>query len=296
MRFTATSLSILLILNLGLFSPMAQARPNFGPVDMGEFYTTLPEPSANTALGSLLKAEKIHSTIAGVQAWRIAYVSSDLQGQQTLVTGLVAAPMEPPPSSGRPIVAWAHGTTGTAQTCGPSQLLNPAQPLNQYFLMSGNSWSDFGLPAMEAFIKAGYVIVATDYQGLGGGGKHQYTVSVTQAQDVINSIRAATMLKEAGTGSKALIYGWSQGGGATLTAAGLKDYLHTQGSANDKIELVGFVAMAPFDVAVTIPAKISTEAEAAKFLQELGATFSSNIFNFTHYAQNIWGMVAAFQN
>ena len=39
-------------------------------------------------------------------------------------------------------------------------------------LPSGTSYSDFGLPAMEEFLKRGYVIVATDYQGLAGPGDH----------------------------------------------------------------------------------------------------------------------------
>ena len=49
--------------------------------------------------------------------------------------------------------------------------------------MGGDSWTDYGLPAVGEFINAGYVVVGTDYQGLGGGGKHQYVVSVTQAND-----------------------------------------------------------------------------------------------------------------
>ncbi|TAK73194.1 MAG: lipase, partial [Gammaproteobacteria bacterium] len=190
--------------------------------------------------------------------------------------------------------AWAHGTTGTAQSCGPSQILNPTQPLNQYFLMNGNSWTDFGIPAVESFIKSGYVIVATDYQGLGGGGKHQYTVSISQAHDVINSIRAVTQLKEAGAGSKAIVYGWSQGGGATITAAGLNDYVQTNDSVNNHFELIGFVAMAPYDVAVAFPDNIKSNAQATSYMQKLSDSFGTNVFNFTHYAQNLWGMAAAF--
>ena len=282
-------------LYLSLCPLLALATPNFGPVDMGDFYSSLPDAADPSAkLGSLVKSEQIPSTMPGVQAWKIAYISSDVNGKKTVVTGIVAAPTGPAPATGRPIMAWAHGTTGTAETCGPSQMLNPAQPLNQYFLMNGNSWTDFGLPAMEAFIKAGYVIVATDYQGLGGGGKHQYTVAATQARDVIDSIRAATLIKDAGAGSKAIVYGWSQGGGATLAAAGLSDYLHAKGTAQDNISIVGFVAMAPFDVAVTLPANINTAAEATAAQQKLGQSFESNVFNFTHYAQNMWGMVAAF--
>lgn len=275
-----------------LFSSHCYATPIFGPVDMGPFYTSLPNVNPNDPLGKLIKVEKIATSLSHADAWKIAYVSSDAMGKKTLSTGIVVAPQGN--AVNRPIVAWAHGTTGTAQTCGPSQVLNPAQPLNQYFLMNGNSWTDFGIPAIEPFIKAGYAVVATDYQGLGGGGKHQYTVSVSQAYDVINSIRAITQLKAANAGSKAIIYGWSQGGGATITAAGLTDYLHARDSVNNNIELIGFVAMAPYDVAVTFPDNIKTDAEATAYLQKLSDSFGDNIFNFTHYTQNLWGMVAAF--
>ena len=288
MRCVATQffLKALVLLSLSL--------PAFAPVAMGSFYTTLPTLNPNAKLGALVKAEKIQTSMPNVQAWKIAYVSSDVLGHKTLVTAVVAAPRGNPPQAGRPIVAWAHGTTGTAETCGPSEVLNPAQPLNQYFLASGNSWTDFGLPAMTAFMKAGYVIVATDYQGLGGGGKHQYTVAATQAHDVINAIRAVTQLKGADAGLRAIVYGWSQGGGATLAAASMPDYLHAKGSVQDHIQLIGFVAMAPYDISVTFPDKKLNNVEATKYLKQLNAQFSNNIFNFTHYIQNLWGMVAAF--
>ena len=109
---------------------------------------------------------------------------------QDISTALVIAPKGRVPKGGRPIVAWAHGTTGTAQNCGPSQALNPAQKLNQYFLIGGNSWLDYGVPAIETWLKQGYVTVATDYQGLGGGGAHQYAIATVQGRDVINSVRA----------------------------------------------------------------------------------------------------------
>lgn len=280
---------------LGLITFSTHATPDFGPVDMGEFYNTLPTVPTEAKLGSLIKSEPIKTNVPGVQAWKIAYVSSDVNGHKTLVTGVLAAPLKNSASQKpRPVMAWAHGTTGTAQNCGPSQLLNPAQPLNQYFLMNGNSWSDFGLPAMEAFINAGYVIVATDYQGLGGGGKHQYAVAASQAHDVINSIRAATLIKEARAGNDAIIYGWSQGGGATLAAAGMSNYLATADSANNQIKILGFVAMAPYDIGVIMPDQIKTEQEALTHLKDIGTLFGANVFNFTHYAQNLWGMVAAF--
>jgi hypothetical protein len=127
------------------------------------------------------------------------------------------------------MIAWAHGTTGTAQSCGPSQMLDPAKSLNQYFLVGGDSWTDYGLPSVETFIKEGYVVVGTDYQGLGSGGRHQYSVAVTNGRDVINSVRAAGSMKETGGGRKAVVYGWSQGGGAALGGASLTDYIAPQG-------------------------------------------------------------------
>lgn len=281
---------------LMVFSTPIWATPDFGPVAMGPFYSSLPAVNTADKLGKLIKVEKIRTAVPGAQAWKIAYVSSDVAGNKTLATGILVAPIGASGAANRPIMAWAHGTTGTAQNCGPSQIRDPAQPLNQYFLMSGNSWTDFGIPALDTFIKAGYVVVATDYQGLGGGGKHQYSVAASQAQDVINSIRAATELKETGAGSKAIVYGWSQGGGAAIAAAGLADYVKAADSVNNNIDLIGFVAMAPFDVAVVFPDSIKSNADAKTSLQKLSASFGTNIFNFTHFTQNLWGMVAAFPN
>ena len=98
-------------------------------------------------LGQVLRLERISTTIAGADAWLIAYVSSDTQERKTIAAALVVAPKGDVPNEGRPIVSWAHGATGTAENCGPSQLINPAQPLNQYFFVGGNSWTDYGVSA-----------------------------------------------------------------------------------------------------------------------------------------------------
>ncbi|MEB3297126.1 MAG: lipase family protein [Cyanobacteriota bacterium] len=73
--------------------------------------------------------------------------------------------------------------------------------------------------------RRGVVIVATDYQGLGGPGKHNYAQPISNGTDVINALRAARDFKPAAAGEQAVVYGWSQGGGSTLGAASLKDYL-----------------------------------------------------------------------
>jgi pimeloyl-ACP methyl ester carboxylesterase len=258
------------------------------------FYEAASKLRPEGALGRIVSQESIQTAVAGARAWRIAYISSDLAGRKTIVTGLVVAPAGPPPVGGRPIMAWAHGTTGTAQNCGPSQVLNAAQGLNEYFLIGGDSWTDYGLPSVEAFIKEGYVVVGTDYQGLGGGGRHQYAVAASQAHDVIDSIRAASSMKSSGAGKKAIVYGWSQGGGATIAAASLPDYISQQGTASDNIRLLGFVALAPFDTAVLAAGMTLDQSGSEKLMAELTAKFSDNVFNFTHFAMNMWGTQAAF--
>ncbi len=275
-------------------STMGLSATAFAQPEVPPFYAAVMQMKAEGKLGQILSKEKIQTPIDGAEAWRIAYVSSDVNDRKTISTGLLIVPVGAPPKEGRPVISWAHGTTGTAQNCGPSQVVNPAVPLNLYFLPEGNSWTDHGVPAVEAFVKAGYVVVATDYQGLGGGGKHQYTVAATNGRDAINAIRAAGDMKEAGAGKKALIYGWSQGGGTTIAAASSGDYISQTGTAFDGIELVGFVAMAPQDVAAAAPGGEMTETASAALLANLVKSFSGNVFDFTHFAQNIWATQSAF--
>jgi pimeloyl-ACP methyl ester carboxylesterase len=193
-------------------------------------------------------------------------------------------------------MSWAHGTTGAAQNCGPSQVLDPVVPLNEYFLVGGNSWTDYGIPAIEEFIKEGYVLVATDYQGLGGGGRHQYSVSATNGMDALNAARAAVSMKETGANKKTVIYGWSQGGGATIALAGMPDYIKQTGTAADNLDILGFVALAPQDISIFAPAGKADQSSADQYLQRFQTMFLDNVFNFTHATMYYWGTQAAFPN
>lgn len=264
-------------------------------VALAPFYKNVTAMKPAGALGTVIAQERIDTTIPGADAWRIAYISSDLHDQPTISTGLIIAPQGKAPEGGRPIVAWSHGTTGTAQNCGPSQVLDPAQDLNEYFLIGGTSWTDFGVPAATDFIKQGYVLVATDYQGLGGGGKHQYAIAATQARDLLNSIRAVGSLGLSGGNKKAVIYGWSQGGGSVLAAASSTAYINQKNTAFDDIEIIGAVALAPDALGPIVPKEALTdEAAAGKMYQELSATFSDSVFNFAHLAMSFWAMEGTF--
>lgn len=272
-----------------MFVSSSQAEPLLTP-----FYQAVTKMTTEGKLGQVIKKEKIETSLKGAQAWRIAYISSDVAGRKTIATGSIIAPDSPAPKEGRPILAWAHGTTGSAQNCGPSQVFDPTRALNQYFLMEGTSWTDFGIPNGQEFIDQGYVVVATDYQGLGGGGKHQYVVAATNGRDVINSARAASSMKEVGAGKKTLVYGWSQGGGATLAAASLPDYQAQQGTAADNLQYLGFVGLAPYDIKAMIPNMPKNEDDAKKFMSEWTRANVPNVFLFAHYLMDLWGTQAAF--
>jgi pimeloyl-ACP methyl ester carboxylesterase len=64
------------------------------------------------------------------------------------------------------------------------------------------------------------VVCATDYQGLGTAGMHQYTVNRTNARDAVNIVHASRQLG-AGAGTALGCIGWSQGGGAAAAVAEL---------------------------------------------------------------------------
>lgn len=285
--------SRVVIAALGLLAGVSCAQA--AEVALAPFYQKAAMLKAEGPLGTVVAKEAVATAIPNAEAWRIVYVSSDVRGKPTLSSGLVIAPRGDAPAEGRPILAWAHGTTGTAQNCGPSQVNDPAQDLNEYFLIGGTSWTDFGVPAASQFIAKGYVLVATDYQGLGaGGGAHQYAVGATQGRDVINSVRAVGSLGLSGAGKKAAVYGWSQGGGATIAAASLGDYIAQTGTAFDGVSFVGFVAMAPDDLAVTMPPGATGAEGAQKALSTLTTQFGGNVFNFAHLAMFLWAMPQAF--
>jgi len=258
------------------------------------FYESVMKMTPAGKLGEVIKKEQIQTSLKGAQAWKIAYISSDVGERKTIATALVIAPTGPAPKEGRPIMAWAHGTTGSAQGCGPSQVTDPTRALNQYFLMNGNSYTDFGIPNGQEFINEGYIVVATDYQGLGGGGKHQYAVAGTNGRDVINSARAASSMQELGAGKKTIAYGWSQGGGATIAAAGLLDYQAQQGTAADNLQYLGFVALAPEDLAAVLPKTSLDQASADKLMKEFTQANVSNVFLFGHFVMGLWGTQAAY--
>lgn len=202
--------------------------------------------AAGAAPGDLIAADPMVETPPGVQAWRIRYRTTTDRGAAIEATGIVAAPREALPQRTRPVIAWTHGAWGVAERCAPS--------LSPTFFTS--------TPGLPESVRAGYVVVAADYPGLGSPGTHPFLVGPSAAHANLDAIRAARSIPGAAAGSRAVAWGESQGGHAALwTGALARRY------APD-IELLGVAAAAPpTDIArnLTLAADPSVRAMFVSF-------------------------------
>ncbi len=202
-------------------------------------------PASAQQPGQLISAEPVIDTPAGTQAWRVRYLTRDDRGVPREVTGMVIAPREALPASPRPVIAWAHGTWGTAQKCAPS--LDA-----KFFELT---------PAIDA-VRRGYVVVAPDYPGLGSAGAHPYLVGTATARSVLDAVRAARGIAGAAAGNRYAVWGESQGGHAALWTG----QLHQAEGAG--LTLVGVAAGAPVtDLAANL--RQSSNANVRTFLTAL---------------------------
>jgi alpha-beta hydrolase superfamily lysophospholipase len=228
---------------LGLpFSSVATAKPlagvpgiRLGP-PRSAFYTP-PAPLPKRAHGSVIWARVTHAP-KGARAYRILYTSTTFSGKRVAVSGFVVAPKGRAPRGGRPVLAWAHGTEGLADNCAPSTVGGPARELVDYFTYGSKFQQDTGVPALAPFLKAGYAIVATDYQGLGTPGTPQYTVAATEVRNVFDSVLAARRMGPIGAGKRVVALGWSQGGGAAV-------FMGQQSGYARGLRLLGVAGLAP---------------------------------------------------
>jgi alpha-beta hydrolase superfamily lysophospholipase len=191
------------------------AGPKLGP--KGSAFYDPPRPLPSGKPGKLIWARRIQAP-KGAKAWKVLYRSTLHDGKAVAVSGLVVAPAGKPPKRGRRVVAWAHGTLGGARDCAPSIPSNPARELASYYTYTSPYPLDVGVPALRRFLRAGYVVTATDYQGLGTPGVHQYVVGGTEANNVLDSVKAAKQIESTGAGNEVVVLGWSQGGGAAIFA------------------------------------------------------------------------------
>ncbi len=181
-------------------SPEASADPSFYDVS-----TLDPASVAAADPGDVLRAEEVDLTgpLAGASGRRVLYRSTNADGTPAVVSGIVLVPAGDAPEGGRPVVAWAHGTTGIADRCAPSA--------------TGNLFYDDYGAVGRALLDQGFVVAATDYHGLGTPGVHTYHRSEELAHATIDSVAAAHDLTDvAPLRREWFVVGHSEGGLAAL--------------------------------------------------------------------------------
>lgn len=171
----------------------------------------------------LISATPIAGAPEGASAFRIRYRSTGLDGQPRVTTGAVFIPRGPAPAEGRPVIAWAHGTSGVAENCSLSTGPN----------LVGT------IAGLSDMLARGYVVTATDYAGLGSPGPHPYLVGTQAARDVVDSVRAVREMPRAQAGTRYAVWGESQGGHTALWTGQLS------ARYAPRLELVGIAAAAP---------------------------------------------------
>ena len=165
------------------------------------------------------------------------YHSRSLEGDDIAVSGVVVRPPGEAPAGGFPVLAWAHGTTGTADSCAPSSFAPTDHPL---------------LPGL---LEAGYVVASTDYEGLGTPGLHPYLVGESEGRGVLDAARAAGHLDGVDAGTDVMVWGHSQGGHAALFAGEIA------ATYAPDLDVAGVVAIAPVgDVTLIAPVVLSTSS------------------------------------
>jgi acetyl esterase/lipase len=180
--------------------------------------------------GTLVRQQPIDGAPLGASAYRVLYRSTGLKDEPIFVSGVIIVPQGDPPPGGRPIVAWAHPTSGVTPRCAPSLAIFLFQQIQ----------------GLRSFVERGYVVAATDYPGLGTPETHPYLVGDSEARAVIDSVRVAGSMPGAGDGKRFTVWGHSQGGQAALfTGLIAKSYA-------PELTLLGVAAAAPATDLVTL--------------------------------------------
>ncbi|MGW1194788.1 alpha/beta hydrolase family protein [Streptomyces sp. NPDC002536] len=185
----------------------------------------VPRPLPSGAPGTLIAATDhgADPLLAAARRWTVLYHSTDVHGTDIAVSGTVLLPGGTPPPGGWPVVSWAHGTTGVADKCAPSQA--PDLGYDSYARQ------------VRTLIQAGYAVTASDYPGLGTPGMHTYLVGADEGNAVVDIVTAGRHLAPS-LAPTWFAVGHSQGGQAALFAA-------NAAHRAPALHLAGAVAIAP---------------------------------------------------
>lgn len=175
--------------------------------------------------GRLLRAEPFTRGIPQTaRAWRILYTTTRADNSPAVASAIVLLGKHAP--AGRhPVLAWAHGTSGYAEACAPSLFTQP-----------------FGSGIRQELgevIRRHWVLVATDYTGMGTKGPQPYLIGQSEGRAMLDAVRATRQLRQVSASNRTVVWGLSQGGGAALWTGQI------QRAYAPDVPLVGVAAIAP---------------------------------------------------
>jgi pimeloyl-ACP methyl ester carboxylesterase len=205
-------LALVVLLVLAVLPAAADAKLRKGPA--GDAFYTPPTPLPGGGHGAPIWAR------GGAGRRLLLYRSTGVTGKAVAVSATLSVPKGRPPKGGWPVISWAHGTTGIADKCAPSRARASLSPL------------------LRRWVKAGFAVVQTDYEGLGTPGEHPYLIGASEGRSVLDAVRAARRLDKR-LSRRFVIAGHSQGGHAALWAASLAPKF------TPELKLRGTVAFAP---------------------------------------------------
>lgn len=178
-----------------------------------EAFFTPPDPLPAGEPGDIVRSRPALAgppTAQGLaEAWQVMYLSTDALGAPTTATGMVIVPRGGDPTT-MPIVGFGPGTHGPAFRCAPSGMVDEGGFYEQ--------------SALNDMLRAGYAVALTDYQGYRPEPESSYIVGHAMGPALLDAVRAAARLDEAGLSADAAVVlrGYSQGGGAALWAGELQ--------------------------------------------------------------------------
>ncbi|GAA3543672.1 lipase [Aeromicrobium flavum] len=238
-RLAAVTLSTVMLLTVAACSGEEEAKRTKGPV--GSAFYRPPADLADYDHGDVIWSRKLDGGL-GLQKADVdlvLYAQQGVGGDIVATSGFVAVPEGPAPKGGWPVITWAHGTTGMADSCAPTR-----------------SEAAVALPGsvsttttrLQRWLDSGHAVVGTDYEGLGTPGEHPYLIGASQGRAVLDIVLAARQL-DADVSERVLVAGHSQGGHAALWASSLAPRYARE------LDVVGTLAYAP-------PSHLSLAAEA----------------------------------
>ncbi|WP_415949614.1 lipase family protein [Streptomyces sp. KLOTTS4A1] len=137
--------------------------------------------------------------------WQVMYLSQDAQGKPIALTATVLVPKAGSPAD-HPIIGWGPGTQGPAFRCTPSRMIAKGALYEQWVI--------------NDMLREGYAVTVPDYEGYHPQPDTTYMVGKSLGPALIDSVRAAQRLTDAGLSADAPVVfrGYSQGGGAAMWA------------------------------------------------------------------------------